>query len=543
MAPSPPPQPQSQGIPAEEGLTAGMAGSSAAFEQESDANFFRVISENLKYAFHSPLPNTQFPTPYSSNQVQVSQGANQGLQQGGSENSSSLIENSMLPGLSGGANAAAAAAAGEGLNDFNMQPSSVLQCGNAFPNEFLLASPEQFKEFLFESPAGFSLLHRTPAKTPLRFVSGSLKDDATNGNLFGNPTITSSHGKDANGNKFAQTPLRSIDLNLMFNSNHMAAASSSPSKRVALSLTPYGRKVLHEMGTPYAKTLVSSNSALADFQKARKDVSKLHSSPPTAKKMIKTPPSRPRRKTSNESGRAGRQQPLSKESLSIYEGVREVDEDYYGSSPTTIQLNSSITKSISRLSAQRIPVMTRQISESNVDDRLFKEDVEGLQLSPTPKCNTLSSMDTLRIPELPKMGSFKSETPPIPAKKGNSKNIGSSSNSLHGKSGKVKKSTKKQPKFQIIVANAQKFSVPTSQKNSKKIASLKRSRSMLAESTTSWSSNGKKQGNNNSNNINNTGNTNITNNKGTSGAKKDNDSTNKKRSKSFTDNGSIYGFQ
>ncbi|QLL34139.1 hypothetical protein HG536_0F04650 [Torulaspora globosa] len=532
MAPSPPPQPQSQGMSVEEGLTAGMAGSSAAFEPESDSNFFRVITENLKYAFHSPLPNTQFPTPYSSNQVQMSQGANQGLQQGGSDNSSSLMENSMLPGLSGAANAAP----GEALNDFNMQPSSVLQCGSAFPNEFLLASPEQFKEFLFESPAGFSILHKTPARTPLRFVSGSLKDDANSGNLFGNPMISSSHGKDANINKFTQTPLRSIDLNLMFNSNHMAAASSSPSKRVALSLTPYGRKVLHEIGTPYAKTLVSSNSALADFQKARKDVTRLHSSPPTAKKMTKTPPSKPRKKTVVESlsGKAGSQQTLSKESLNTCEGVQEADEDCYGSSPTTIQLNSSITKSSGRLSAQRIRVMTRQISESNVDDRLFKEDVEGLQLSPTPKCNALSSIETLKIPELPKMGSFKSETPPVPTKTATSKNAASSSSSLQSKAGRVKKTTKKQPKFQIIVANAQKFSVPTSQKSSKKIASLKRSRSMLAEPT-AWTPNERKNKNTNSTNDNNN------NNNGTSGVNRD--STNKKRSKSFTGNGQLYGFQ
>lgn len=508
-------------MPAEEGLTAGIAGSSAAMEQESDANFFRVISENLKYAFHSPLPNTQFPTPYSSNQIQMSQGASQGLQPAGSENSSSLMENSMLPGLSGGN-----AAPGEPLNDLNMQPSSVLQCGNAFPNEFLLASPEQFKEFLFESPAGFSILHKTPAKTPLRFVSGPLKDDVNSGNLFGNPTISSSHGKDARGNKFTQTPLRSIDLNLMFNSNNMAAASSSPSKKMALSLTPYGRKILHEIGTPYAKTLVSSNSALADFQKARKDSNKLHSSPPTGKKMIKTPQSKSRLQPPD----------LSKENLNAHGGVREVEEDFYGSSPTTIQLNSSITKSTSRLSATRIPVMARQIPESNVDDRLFKEDVEGLQLSPTPKCN-MSSMDTLRIPELPKMGSFKSETPPVPHR---TKNVGSSSSSIPGKAGKVKKTTKKQPKFQIIVANAQKFSVPTNQKNSKKVASLKRSKSMLTETTTSWTVNGKKT--NKSNSKNNDDNDNKDRN-GTSGAKKGNDSTNKKRSHSFTENVQLYGFQ
>ncbi|QLQ81747.1 hypothetical protein HG537_0F05080 [Torulaspora globosa] len=526
MAPSPPPQPQSQGMPVEEGLNAGMVGSSAAFEPESDANFFRVISENLKYAFHSPLPNTQFPTPYSSNQVQVSQNVNPGLQQGGSENSSSLMENSMMPGLSGAGNAVP----GEGLNDFNMQPSSVLQCGSAFPNEFLLASPEQFKEFLFESPAGFSILHKTPARTPLRFVNGNLKDDAS-GNLFGNPTISSSQGKDANINKFTQTPLRSIDLNLMFNSNHMAAASSSPSKRMALSLTPYGRKLLHEIGTPYAKTLVSSNSALADFQKARKDVSRLHSSPPTAKKMAKTPPSKPRKKTVNESisGKTGYQHALSKDSLKACADVQEVNEDCYGSSPTTIQLNSSITKSTGRLSAQRIPVMTRQISESNVDDRLFKEDVEGLQLSPTPKCNTLSSIDTLKIPELPKMGSFKSETPPVPSRTTNSKTTASSSSSsLQSKPGKVKKTTKKQPKFQIIVANAQKFGVPTNQKSSKKLASLKRSRSMLAESANSWTPNERKNKNTNSTNNN---------------AAVKTDSTNKKRSKSFTGNGQLYGFQ
>lgn len=468
MAPSPPPP----SLPEESGLAPGIGTQNVTTDQESDANFFKVMSENLKYAFHSPLPNTQFPTPYSSNQVQMSQNAGQGLQSNTGESSSSLIENSMLPGAPGAANLPQ----GELLNDFNMQPSSVLQNGNTFPNEFLLASPEQFKEFLLESPAGFSFLHKTPAKTPLRFVSGSLKNDENNGNLFGNPTISS------------QTPLRSIDLNLMFSSNQMAAASSSPSKRVSLSLTPYGRKVLNEIRTPYSKNLASSNSALADFQRARKDFNKLHSSPPTAKKMVKTPQTKLHGK-SHSSIKDSARQALSKENLHLYNSVQGAEnEDICGSSPTTIQLNSSITKSTTRLNASTIPIMTREISESNVDERLFKEDVESLQLSPTPKCNNISSMDTLRIPELPKMGSFKSETPPLVLKPTVSKKAKTQNSNLHSsKTGKVKKSTKKQPKFQIIVANAQKFNVPTSQKNTKKTAGLKRSQSLLADNTNSGS--------------------------------------------------------
>ncbi|CAI6901077.1 ANL_collapsed_G0053670.mRNA.1.CDS.1 [Saccharomyces cerevisiae] len=35
----------------------------------------------------------------------------------------------------------------ETLDDINVQPSSVLQFGNSLPSEFLVASPEQFKEF------------------------------------------------------------------------------------------------------------------------------------------------------------------------------------------------------------------------------------------------------------------------------------------------------------------------------------------------------------------------------------------------------------
>lgn len=494
MAPSPPP-------PSEEnGLAAGMGGQCATLDQESDANFFKVISENLKYAFNSPLPNTQFPTPYSSNQLQMSQNANQGPQPSAVENSSSLIENSMLPGMTGAGNMPS----GEPLNDFNMQPSSVLQNCNPFPNEFLLASPEQFKEFLLESPAGFSFLHKTPAKTPLRFVSGSMKNDENNGDLFGNPTISSSHGKEGSGNKFAQTPLRSIDLNLMFNSNQMAPASSSPSKRVALSLTPYGRKVLNEIRTPYAKALASSNSALADFQRARKDFNKLHSSPPTAKKMVKTPQSKLHVKSNTGSFpstvKNSGHHTLPRDNLHLYSGIQGAEDgDVCGSSPTTIQLNSSITKSTTRLNASTIPIMTREISESNVDERLFNEDVESLQLSPTPKCNTLSSMDTLRIPELPKMGSFKSETPPLSLNTATGKKAkATASASSSSRNGKVKKTTKKQPKFQIIVANAQKFNVPTSQKGTKK-ASLKRSQSLLAEAPANWTSNGSVQNNNTSN--------------------------------------------
>ncbi|SCU84175.1 LANO_0C00650g1_1 [Lachancea nothofagi CBS 11611] len=441
--------------------------------------FFRVISENMKFAFTSPMPTTtQFPTPYSQQQEQQQQQQHQQAHQhhhhqqqqqqqqqqpthgngngpDGSDDKEvtaqddnhSMMENSML-------------AAGQGaakLSDVNVQPSSALQLGN----EFMLTSPENFKEFLFESPAGFNLWHRTPAKTPLRFFNGSGGTSTVD-----KPEQTSS----AHNIQNTATPLRSIDVNLMFNSKDKLAptSSSSPSKRY-LSLTPYGKRILSDMGTPYAKLLASSNSALVDFQKARKDVAKTTSKirnnkSLSQKKLGKSVQLLPRSDTSSYGDRSNCTERhesvhrLSRRNLAVSEAENgdEAADDHdhdlqgardCGSSPTTIQLNSSVTKSTRNKlgfvgDQPAMPFHDNGSSEdeqNNIDDRLF--DMEKLPLSPTPKPMSCNEMDVtqIRIPELPKMGSFKSET---------------RSNSMPNTAKKV---TRKQPKFQIIVTNANSF--------------------------------------------------------------------------------------
>lgn len=497
----------SPGVPEDDGMACSVAA------QDADASFFKVISENLKYAFNSPLPTTQFPTPYSNqtqqqggghfhhhNQQQQQQQQSQqqqahgvaehgiaGRTQAADGNSdSSLVENSMLAGLPSGV---PAGPSGEPLSDMNMQPSSMLQFGNNFSNEFLLASPEQFREFLLDSPAGFNFFHKTPAKTPLRFVTdakggGDMFDNENNGNVGtgdSNDNANGGLGPDNNENN-TQTPLRNIDLNLMFNSNQMT--SSSPSKKFSVSLTPYGRRVLNDMGTSYAKNLLSSNSALADFQKARKHNVKLQTTPPNSLGSY--------HHRSIERAKSG----LNNQNMnSFYRDhdalapTREENDenDLYGSSPTTIQLNSSVTKSTIKIEPSRIPPLSKV--NTNIDEQLFSNDDDRLPVSPTPKCHNNSSsttMDTLRIPELPKMGSFKSDSSLLTSAASNA-----SHQHHHLRHGKVKKSNKKQPKFQIIVANTQKFNVPTmSQRSTKKNGGgLKRSQSLLSGSSASTSSN------------------------------------------------------
>lgn len=559
---------QSPGVPGDDGIASAVA------SQDADATFFKVISENLKYAFNSPLPTTQFPTPYSnqtqqqqqqqqqenqysmtgnSSQQNQHQNQNQGLmgQIGASDGNSdsSLVENSMLAGLPTGVTTGPT---GEPLNDMNMQPSSVLQFGNAFSNEFLLASPEQFKEFLLDSPAGYGFFHKTPAKTPLRFVTDA-KDDSVgqansnsgsgSGDLFGavdaklynknnasdssgsatttNTKMTISNNNQGNKNgevrddstgdnnnandishldgsgvippinsgsansDNTQTPLRGIDLNLMFNSNQLTA--SSPSKKFSVSLTPYGRRVLNDMGTPYAKNaVISSNSALADFQKARKHNVKLQTTPPTSLGSYHH-----RSLEKNKNGSSGKLGFLYRDRDPLAPTQEENDEnDVYGSSPTTIQLNSSVTKSTIKLEPGKVPSLNKieSSNSNNIEEQIFPNDEDRLPVSPTPKCHNNSSNSnntgSLRIPELPKMGSFKSESSSsLPA----STPSNTSHNNTHStRTGKVKKNTKKQPKFQIIVANTQKFNVPTmNQKSSKKNGGLKRSQSLLSNSSTS----------------------------------------------------------
>ncbi|GAV52740.1 hypothetical protein ZYGR_0AI00220 [Zygosaccharomyces rouxii] len=569
---------QSPGVPGDDGIASAVA------SQDADATFFKVISENLKYAFNSPLPTTQFPTPYSnqtqqqqqhqqqqqqqqqqhhsmpghSNQQNQHQHQQQGLmgQTGANDGNSdsSLVENSMLAGLPMGMSTGPT---GEPLNDMNMQPSSVLQFGNTFSNEFLLASPEQFREFLLDSPAGYNFFHRTPAKTPLRFVTDARDDSAGQGNvnggnsngsgsgsgsgdLFGavdaklnnndsssstnTKTTVSNDNQDSNSgnvkndssndnnandighldgsgvippittsapadNDNTQTPLRSIDLNLMFNSNQLTA--SSPSKKFSVSLTPYGRRVLNDMGTPYAKNaLLSSNSALADFQKARKHNVKLQSTPPTSLGSYHH-----RSLEKNKNGGTGPLGSLYRDRDLLVPTQEENDEnDVYGSSPTTIQLNSSVTKSTIKLEPGKVPHLSKieSSNSNNIDEQLFPNDEDRLPVSPTPKCHNNNNNGSLRIPELPKMGSFKSESGLLTSTASNA----SQHNTHNARPGKVKKNTKKQPKFQIIVANTQKFNVPTmNQRSSKKNGGLKRSQSLLSSSSASSTMNRSQQRN------------------------------------------------
>lgn len=503
-------------------------------DNNADTNFLKVMSE-FKYNFNSPLPTTtQFPTPYSSNQYQHTQDhfANTDAHNS-SSNESSLVENSILPHHQQiqqqqhqqpqqqqhlGALVPPAVTrtdTSETLDDINVQPSSVLQFGNSLPSEFLVASPEQFKEFLLDSPStSFNFFHKTPAKTPLRFVtdsSGAQQSTTENPNqqqnVFSNVDLNNllkSNGKTPSSSctgAFSRTPLSKIDMNLMFNQ----PLATSPSKRFSsLSLTPYGRKILNDVGTPYAKALISSNSALVDFQKARKDIATNATSIglENANNILQRTPLR-----SNNKKLFIKTPQDTINSTSTLTKDNENKPDMYGSSPTTIQLNSSITKSISKLDNPRIPLLASRsdtILDSNVDDQLFDLGLTRLPLSPTPNCNSLHSTtvgaSALQIPELPKMGSFRSDTGVNPASSSNTVSFKSKSGNNNSK-GRIKKNGKKPSKFQIIVANIDQFNQDTSSSSltsslntnssagnsnsnvaKKRASKLKRSQSLLSDS-------------------------------------------------------------
>ncbi|EJS41551.1 ndd1p [Saccharomyces arboricola H-6] len=458
-------------------------------DNNADTNFLKVMSE-FKYNFNSPLPTTtQFPTPYSSNQYQQTQDhfANTDAQNS-SSNESSLVENSILPHHHQQVQqqqqplgslvppAVTRTDTSETLDDVNVQPSSVLQFGTSLPGEFLVASPEQFKEFLLDSPsANFNFFHKTPAKTPLRFVtdSGSAQPSIEQNlnqqqNIFSNVDLNNllrSSGKTPSSSytgAFTRTPLSKIDMNLMFNQPLV----TSPSKRFSsLSLTPYGRKILNDVGTPYAKALISSNSALVDFQKARKDISTntAYLGSINSNNILQRTPLR-----SNSKKLFIKTPQDAIKGTSTLTKDNENKPDMYGSSPTTIQLNSSITKSISKLDNPRIPLLASRsdtILDSNVDDQLFDLGLTRLPLSPTPNCNSLHSSTTgtaaLQIPELPKMGSFRSDTAATSTSNSNTISFKSKPGNNNVK-GKIKKNGKKPSKFQIIVANIDQFNQDTS---------------------------------------------------------------------------------
>ncbi|CAI4036647.1 hypothetical protein SMKI_15G4980 [Saccharomyces mikatae IFO 1815] len=499
-------------------------------DNNADTNFLKVMSE-FKYNFNSPLPTTtQFPTPYSSNQYQQTQDhfANTDTHNS-SSNESSLVENSILPHHQQVQQqkiqqqqhlgslvppAVTRTDTSETLEDINVQPSSVLQFGNSLPSEFLVASPEQFKEFLLDSPStNFNFFHKTPAKTPLRFVTDSSAAEQNTAenfnqqqNVFSNADLNNllkSNGKTPSSSStgaFSRTPLSKIDMNLMFNQ----PLTTSPSKRLSsLSLTPYGRKILNDVGTPYAKALISSNSALVDFQKARKDITTNSTSIglENANSILQRTPLR-----SNSKKLFIKTPQDTINGTSTLTKDNENKPDIYGSSPTTIQLNSSITKSISKFDNPRIPLLTSRsdaILDSNVDDQLFDLGLTRLPLSPTPNCNSLhnttAGASVLQIPELPKMGSFRSDTVINPTSNPNTVSFKSKTGNNNSK-GRIKKNGKRPPKFQIIVANIDQFNQdsssslpPSSNTDSsagnlssnvtkKRASKLKRSQSLLSDS-------------------------------------------------------------
>ena len=401
--------------------------------------------------------------------------------------------------------------------------------GVPFQNEYLLPSPEQLREFMLDSPMGlnlnFNLLQtRTPSKTPLRFFTeytGTNKCPAAtntntnttpsdpgsisnlihlfnsveaqlqqqqqqgqfNGSDNGNTTTSTTNNSNNNNNFrtasnntnttfdkiFSRTPLKKLDINLMFGSSggisnsQMWPNSISPSKKTPTSLTPSGKRgPMNGFGSPYYPGKYStevtdengsngnnevkmnsnlgrninrgsfgSNSALVDFNRARKDIaynvhqrSPLRNSEtmfsqlsfgktgtlvktvtltPSSKigkyrklQNLRTPPAKPRGKRNrvrnpngnsvnnevvtdgkslvsgedilgskievkgdrggprednsgngNDNGNEHKVSPRNPETYTNdSDNNVEKDNDMYGSSPTTIQLNSSATKSV-----------------------------------------------------------------------------------------------------------------------------------------------------------------------------------------------------
>ncbi|CCF57481.1 hypothetical protein KAFR_0C04900 [Kazachstania africana CBS 2517] len=474
-------------------------------ETESETNFFKVLTENLKYGFDSPVPTTtQFPTPYSNNNNMNQNNLNANYLQSQNTNDSSIVENSMLQKSTNNHIQFSSAESilnsfpsgnNNNLNDFNMQPSSVLQFNsnnsdtnsnnntndnghnnptNNFTSEFLLPSPEQLKEFLLDSPAGFNFFHKTPAKTPLKFITEQ-ELSSTSSNLVHLFTATGNISNDSTNNDLdTKTPLKKFDINLMYQLSN----SLSPSKRLSMSLTPYGRRILNDMGTPFNSSKLHNGNALVDFQKAKKNIEQ--SSPENLLRftkntiLTKTPNKKLKTKMINDNDNIQnnykKDTPAKKTS---YKSNELNDDIVYGSSPTTIQLNSSVTKSVSKLDA-KIPNLT-------VENNLLRR----LPLSPTPKSNISLISEGLTVPELPKMGSFKSErTLSI------SSNL-SMPNTI--KTVKPKKNKAKQPKFQVFVSSIHKFneSVPVKSKRETAVLlneatkknALKRSKSLNTSNT------------------------------------------------------------
>ena len=495
------------------------------------------------------------------------------------------------------------------VNRLNV-PNNIININNNdnIHTDFLLPSPVPLGDFLYDSPAGISFFQNTPAKSPLKFITEEFITSHNNNNN----KITSKHGKQHNGptsskslhlfnstnnressnnmvtngidtdislnqnnntntnntlidiwdrlSNNTRTPLRKIDINLMFNNGQLLTNSNSlsPLKKFSMSLTPYGRKILNDLGTPFnytansnqnqninnnnivtssnIKTYLfggSSNSAMIDFQRARKDTifdtpnnansltknnvilspSKLNSfdiafrSP----KLITTPK---KDKGSNKNCLTDSQAPKLKTTnkKEIHDSIQldsidkklDTDVDVDESSPTTIQLNSSVTKSLPKMDrnssnklVDRIPLLSRNMSP-------LQKVALDMSFSPTPRSNLHAPVNIkphfsaenrsssniltfLPVSDLPKMGSFKSER--TTSTLTNNDTLIDSQNSqtsaslsklpsittfpsttilppqIHAKKGVVKKKkvTKvKQPKFQIFVSSVHKFNDPNS---------------------------------------------------------------------------------
>ncbi|CAL9731539.1 nuclear division defective protein 1 [Monosporozyma unispora] len=547
----------------------------------TDAQFFRVLSDNMKYVFNSPIPTkTQFPTPYSSNQLDSSQQQDLAISNNSMENGnnnisfhrnpdSSFIDRTLNPQLyannsnnnnnnnnsnntsNNTNNINKNGIVTDALQDINIQPSSALQFSAVestttkqsnllsknknsnnttttnnniastninnnnnltVPNnnnnntniqtDFLLPSPVQLREFLYDSPAGINFFHNTPARSPLKFLNEDTINPNNNNNngpsssnlmhLFN--TVNNINDPDNNGiqdnnnnnltdlwdkiSTNTRTPLRKIDINLMFNNGQLLTNSNtmSPLKKLSMSLTPYGRRILNDMGTPFnnnpitqnnnnngmvtssgiKNTLVgTSNSALIDFQRARKDTtitgppildnnnlkkSIVSMSPSTntnslditirSPKLVITPKKTKggRNKKNLNSGQIPKLHKNDNSTNNIILNRRTSnidarldndgnDMEFDGSSPTTIQLNSSVTKSLPKMNMNttsklidRIPVLSRNMT-------MLEKNSLDVTLSPTPRSNINLPMDNnnnnklkfLPVPDLPKMGSFKSE--------------------------------------------------------------------------------------------------------------------------------------
>lgn len=539
-----------------------------------DENLLKAISENLRYPFYSPLQTNmiQFPTPYSTNQndVAIEYRRNRALtdrrnhvrkneiskipstsQQSNTMDDSSIIENSMLAGFGAYANRQQATTNYEKLRDFNIQPSSVMNLGNSnLPNEHMLTSPEHLKEFLLDSPAGhaaFEGFHKTPAKTPLRFIAeksgNSSTTKSTSAGLWKFPQDTDVMRSGSSVNKYipmlhARTPLGKLDTNNFYRAVNLSASSNlSPSMHPSIdeNVSPYTGKTWGiDYGTPYAKASMTSDSALVDFRNARKhnnesteSLTRLPApgfSPQlshysiigsSVKTYTKTPEPQ-KTKPRLGKGTEHRKSNTIDDNLGLKPQDLTDDSKILGSSPTTIQLNSSVNRyrtSNSNLlnthvsSETKSPlghvsfrgletVISKELLTDDLEDsELDNETIARLQFSPTPETHfaRLNRNDNREIQinksELPKMGSFRSETAlpqriPLQSRDRISTQEGCQPRKTASSSKtKPRKITKKQPKFQIIVSSAQKFSsgkmFTSNGTNPSKKAKLIRSQSVL----------------------------------------------------------------